>query len=232
LNQVKNDEFENQIREGSRVFGVASAVDFFDLVGQTDWYNSIQRSLIHLTGLNEKHRILDAGCGAGRFAVSIAGRAGHVTGVDISEGMVRRAGKIAGHFGITNATFSVADIRALPFADDTFDLVFCANVLCFMKDADIAVSELVRVLHPEGQLILLNPSESLNPWSMQKYCEQNALQDFERDSLLSLAFATAKKNHLSPEKLQRMVHNAGGKLVENTLLLDDLLWVAQVAVGP
>jgi ubiquinone/menaquinone biosynthesis C-methylase UbiE len=213
------------------VFGVASAVDFFDLVGQTDWYLSIQRSLIHLTGLNESHQILDAGCGAGRFAVSIAGRSGHVTGVDISEGMVRRANQIAGHFGISNATFSVADIRALPFADDTFDIVICANVLCFMKDAETAVAELIRVLHPEGQLVLLNPSESLNPWSMQKYCEQHALQDFERDSLLSLAFATAKKNHLSREKLQRMVQHAGGKLLENILLLDDLLWVARIAVG-
>jgi SAM-dependent methyltransferase len=46
------------------------------------------------------------------------------------------------------------DIRALPFADESFDIVLAVTVLCFVDDAAHAVREMTRVLRPDGRLVI------------------------------------------------------------------------------
>ena len=45
-------------------------------------------------------------------------------------------------------------IRALPFADNSFDIVLAVTVLCFVDDAAQAVREMTRVLRPRGRLVI------------------------------------------------------------------------------
>jgi SAM-dependent methyltransferase len=47
-----------------------------------------------------------------------------------------------------------ADIRVLPFADCSFDVVLAVTVLCFIEDADRAMREMARVLRPGGRLVI------------------------------------------------------------------------------
>jgi len=50
--------------------------------------------------------------------------------------------------------FEIGKAEALPFEDDTFDVVTAITVLCFVEDAAIALQEMKRVLKPDGRLII------------------------------------------------------------------------------
>lgn len=90
------------------------------------------------------HRVLDAGCGDGLFARTIAAPA--VVGVDLSPGMVARArGR--------GVDARVADIQELPFADASFDVVVCNWTLYHLPELEQGLAELARVLRPGGRFV-------------------------------------------------------------------------------
>ncbi|MGB5759395.1 MAG: class I SAM-dependent methyltransferase, partial [Acidimicrobiales bacterium] len=79
-------------------------------------------SLLALSGVGERARVLDVGCGPGRHALELASRGYDVVGVDISATFVDLARSSAADRGLTNVSFLVADARALEFSAE-FDLV-------------------------------------------------------------------------------------------------------------
>ncbi|HEY0416341.1 MAG TPA: class I SAM-dependent methyltransferase [Gaiellaceae bacterium] len=76
-------------------------------------------------------RVLDLGTGTGRVARVAAERwpAAEVTGVDVSAGMIEEARKLGG-----GPAYEVADAAALPFPDETFDLVLMNNMIPFFNE--------------------------------------------------------------------------------------------------
>jgi SAM-dependent methyltransferase len=95
---------------------------------------------------------LDAACGTGRHAALLASLGWTTTGVDLSAEMldVARA-KVPG------ARFEVGDVRALPLADESYDLTVAALALCHLDDPAEAVTDIARVLRPGGQLVISDP---------------------------------------------------------------------------
>ncbi|WP_227353644.1 class I SAM-dependent methyltransferase [Haladaptatus salinisoli] len=95
-------------------------------------------------------RILDAGCGCGRYAEWLLDRGAEVVAVDASEGMVERAAKRVGD----RAEVRRADMEAsLDFAnDDEFDGVVCGLSLHYAEDWRRVFAEFARVLRPRGFL--------------------------------------------------------------------------------
>jgi SAM-dependent methyltransferase len=91
---------------------------------------------------------LDLGCGTGRCLLRMAGKAGNLTGVDISAGMLEilRA-RVLGRRDITLVQ-SGAD--NLPFPSSSFDLAACHGVLQYLDDPGSAIREAFRVLKPGG----------------------------------------------------------------------------------
>jgi ubiquinone/menaquinone biosynthesis C-methylase UbiE len=103
-------------------------------------------------------RVLDVACGAGEPAISIAAAlagAGHVTGVDLSEGPLEVARARAAKRGLTNISFQQADVHGLPFADASFERVTSRLGVMFFSDLPRAFAELHRVLVPGGRVALL-----------------------------------------------------------------------------
>jgi SAM-dependent methyltransferase len=103
-------------------------------------------------------RVLDIGCGPGRFWAANAGalpRDLSLTLADLSPGMVAEALKIvnAADGRWRSVVGEVADVCALPFADDSFDVVTAMHMLYHAPDKDLAVAEISRVLRPGGKLI-------------------------------------------------------------------------------
>ena len=99
--------------------------------------------------------VLDAGCGEGETLDRIGSLLpGKVTGIDLNPESVAFTAE-----RIPNGEFSVADITALPFEDDSFDLVLCLEVLEHIPDPAPALAELARVCR--GDIVLSVPSE---PW--------------------------------------------------------------------
>ena len=99
-------------------------------------------------------RVLDLGCGDGAFAAELAGAGAHVVGVDVSEEALRRAR--GAHPGLEVRL--VAPDEPLPFEDASFDAVWAGEVVEHVMDVARLLSEVRRVLRPEGRLLLTAPN--------------------------------------------------------------------------
>jgi len=112
-----------------------------------------KRKALLLSEARPGERVLDLGCGAGRFVRALAEREANPVGVEIAEAAVQRAR--------TNAP--TADLRladpggALPLQDGEIDLVWCSEVLEHVADTAHTLSEIRRVLHTGGRLLLTTP---------------------------------------------------------------------------
>jgi SAM-dependent methyltransferase len=106
-------------------------------------------------------QILDAGCGSGRHLCEPFRTPGiNVTGVDLKwDDLCKARGYLSLMAGEESGRWvlSQADVTQLPFTDGSFDVVICSEVLEHIKNDQAAVAELVRVLKPEGDLIVTVP---------------------------------------------------------------------------
>jgi ubiquinone/menaquinone biosynthesis C-methylase UbiE len=129
----------------------------YDLENDLWWFRGMRAISI---GLLERHlskrsglRILDAGCGTGGMIETLA-TLGAVTGMDASGEALgwarRRKGTPLVHGSVT----------ALPFRDDSFDLVTSFDVLYHANVADdaVALTEIARVLRPGGSFLVRVPA--------------------------------------------------------------------------
>ena len=99
-------------------------------------------------------RVLDAGCGPGSISIGLAEATapGGLHGIDTEPSQVELAVQAAAEQGLSNAEFSVADVRDMPFEDSWFDVVHCGELLAFVPDTGAALNEIRRVLKPGGIL--------------------------------------------------------------------------------
>jgi ubiquinone/menaquinone biosynthesis C-methylase UbiE len=100
--------------------------------------------------------VLEVGCGTGLILDRVRGFAASATGADISAGMLARA---------RDRGLSVvqASATALPYADDSFDVVYSFKVLAHVADIRTALAEMARVTRPGGHVL----AEFYNPWSLR-----------------------------------------------------------------
>lgn len=101
----------------------------------------------HLTA---QTRLLDVGAGPGSITVDFAGAVAHVTATEIDESALSLSRELAAQRGLDNLSFSVEDVHALSFADDTFDVVHAHQVLQHVADPVQALREMRRVTVPGG----------------------------------------------------------------------------------
>lgn len=92
---------------------------------------------------------LEVGCGGGCLSEEIAKMGFATTGIDPSEQSVRVAIDHAKASGL-NITYVAGTGESLPYQDDSYDVVFCCDVLEHVRDLPKVVSEISRVLKPGG----------------------------------------------------------------------------------
>lgn len=99
-------------------------------------------------------KILECGCGPGGIVKDIFWQGLDLTGVDINIRHLAKARKDIGK----SVNWIQSDVERLPFADETFDIVYCVGVLSYLKNDEDAVKEIARVVVPGGVVIISLPN--------------------------------------------------------------------------
>mmetsp|Transcript_8144 Transcript_8144/g.12499 ORF Transcript_8144/g.12499 Transcript_8144/m.12499 type:complete len:296 (+) Transcript_8144:882-1769(+) len=165
--------------------------------------------MIRMVGIERGSKVLDAGCGGGCFfpiLSEIIGPTGHVEALDISPANVKAAQQLAHYMTNstnnnynaatgpdTNSTTSgqpqhpsihvqVGNVTKLPFATNTFDVVWCANVTQYLSDTELpqCLLEFRRVLKPNGIVAvkeldlaanMIGPSLQAHAWTLYRHSQ-------------------------------------------------------------
>jgi 2-polyprenyl-3-methyl-5-hydroxy-6-metoxy-1,4-benzoquinol methylase len=138
---------------------------------KTDWARPVLLDKPHLEIVGDVagKRVLDAGCGEGRFARMLAERGANVLGIDLSEKMIGHAVAIEGEQG-QGIDYRVGDMCDLAaFADGEFDLTVAYLSIIDVEDYETALVEISRVLKARGQFVfsLVHPCFSPPVWGWE-----------------------------------------------------------------
>ena len=126
-------------------------------LGQTSWVTREESAEIpRLLQLTPMSRVLEIGCGSGRYALQVAETAGcSVVGVDVNEPGIQNGNHLARERNLSDrVTFELCDAsEKLPYADASFDAAFANDVLCHIPGRPTALREVFRILKPLGRFV-------------------------------------------------------------------------------
>lgn len=143
-------------------------------------------------------RVLDAGCGIGGSSFYLAEKIGcHCTGITLSERQVAKAQGIAAEKGLTEkTTFFAKSYMQTDFADESFDVVWGLESICYAEEKEKFVQEAFRLLKPGGRLIIAD--------GMVSAFENN------KHPIIKKWLDGWKVNYLeSPDRFNKFYQNAG-----------------------
>lgn len=106
--------------------------------------------------------LLDVGCGTGFYFPLLSEHAQSITGIDVCPPMLEEARALIREKGLANCHVLESSALELPFDNNTFDVVHSWDFLHHVPDVPQAVSEIRRVLKPNGRYVALEPNV-LNP---------------------------------------------------------------------
>lgn len=121
--------------------------------------------LIEAAELEPEEDVLDVACGTGivaRLAAQNVEEPGRIVGLDLNPEMLAVARSVSEEVE-PDIEWREGDATALPFEDETFDVVSCQFSFQYFQDRLLALREMRRVLRPGGRL-LLNFARSIEHW--------------------------------------------------------------------
>lgn len=116
------------------------------------------RMVISMVDAKPNEVVLDVGCGNARDLIPLSKTACKCTGIDFSSKMIEEARKILSKNCTEGVGLEIGDATNLRFADGTFDKVYASEVLEHIPDYSRAISEMARVLKPNGCLVITTPN--------------------------------------------------------------------------
>jgi GT2 family glycosyltransferase/ubiquinone/menaquinone biosynthesis C-methylase UbiE/glycosyltransferase involved in cell wall biosynthesis len=186
--------------------------------------------------------VLDIACGEGYGSFFMSDMARSVTGVDISNDAVKHA---TAKYNRSNLTFQQGSATALPFTDASFDVVISFETIEHLAEQEQMISELRRVLRPEGVLLISSPNRPVYSEESGEHNEFHVKElDFnEFDTLLKSKFDKITYfgqrilmgsviQALNNESMAyRAWHDDGGRLKPNTGPLSDPVYFVALCAG-
>ncbi len=101
--------------------------------------------------LTHKTKVLDLGCGSGRWSLYIADQVGEVEAIDPSNAVIGASQLLADK---KNVRVTQAAVSNIPFADQSFDFLLCLGVLHHIPDTTKALSDAMQKVKPGGHALL------------------------------------------------------------------------------
>lgn len=158
---VNDDEYYNRIK----------SLNISHYSGEISYYTRAPLRLAEktlLASIPKGSKILDLGCGSGRFSIGAAQMGHYVTGIDITPNAITAAVNKSLDLNLGNVRFLVGDMTNIPFLDKEFDYVFCPrfsiNAVSTFHRRQKAVREMRRVVKSGGTVYV----ESFNKWYLGK----------------------------------------------------------------
>jgi ubiquinone/menaquinone biosynthesis C-methylase UbiE len=118
------------------------------------FFTRSNKAIVKLLPQTFEVSILDVGTGTGILIeqVILKNKSAHLFGIDISPEMVKKAKRK--FQGKNNVTVALGSVNKLPYKDNSFEFVTCANSFHHHPDSMQSLKEIKRVLKPGGKLIL------------------------------------------------------------------------------
>lgn len=201
---------------------------FHSVAGKYDLMNDLMSGGIHRlwkritidqSGARAGQTILDIAGGTGdltRKFSRLVGPTGKVVLADINDSMLKVGrDKLINNGIVGNVEYVQANAEALPFADNTFDLITIAFGLRNVTDKDAALRSMQRVLKPGGKLMVLEFSKTNNPLMTKAYDVYSFSvlpvlgKLIANDSESYRYLAESIRMHPDQETLKGMMENAG-----------------------
>lgn len=181
--------------------------------------------------VGDARRLLDVGCGPGQFTILIAERRpeAEVVGVDLSADMIALARGHAVESPAGNRVrFEVGDAMALPFANDSFDLIISSGSIKQWPDATQGLAEMHRVLVAGGRAFVLEVNKDAPAEAIE--AQRRKLEHW----FFRMIFPHVVTQGMTPAQArQACLASPFGEPREQRLLLDGLIWglMAQKTAG-
>jgi ubiquinone/menaquinone biosynthesis C-methylase UbiE len=127
-------------------------------------------------------RILEVGCGTGRWLAELGQAGRNVSGLDLSPAMLSQARTQLEPVKPGPANLACGHALRLPFPNRTFDLVYCVNALHHFGGPRAFVAEAGRLLRPGGALAVvgMDPRRSRDTWYLYRYFKGTYAADRRR----------------------------------------------------
>jgi 2-polyprenyl-6-hydroxyphenyl methylase / 3-demethylubiquinone-9 3-methyltransferase len=148
-------------------------------------------------------QVLDIGCGGGLLAEEFARLGCTVTGVDPSEKSLAAARTHAARQGLP-ITYRAASGEALPFADASFDVAYCCDVLEHVSDLRRVIAQTARVLKPGGIYLY----DTINRTARSRFIVITLLQQWRWTAVMPPGLHDWKM-FIKPDELRRLLEGQG-----------------------
>lgn len=123
--------------------------------------------------LHSGSTVLEVAPGPGFFAIELAKLGDFtITGLDVSRTFVEIAGENAQKAGV-RIDFRLGNAAAMPFADGSFDFIYCSAAFKNFSEPIKALDEMHRVLRPGGEAIVQDLRKDVSPDEINKYVKQS-----------------------------------------------------------
>ncbi|MCC7308033.1 MAG: class I SAM-dependent methyltransferase [Acidobacteria bacterium] len=136
----------------SKLKTIWEAGDFSEVAKHIE---TVAEQFVNRLDIKPGMKVLDVACGSGNLAVNAAANGAEVTGLDLADNLVESAKKRAEALGL-KIKFEQGDAEAMPYEDNTFDVVMTMFGAMFAPRPEVTASELVRVCKPGGIIAMAN----------------------------------------------------------------------------
>lgn len=164
-------------------------------------------------GVLTEKKLLDVGSGEGGLVIALNLKSVNAYGIDLGKENIEISNLRAQRNSIHSSLFSISDAARLPFADSTFDIVISNKVLEHIKEQQIAIKEISRVLKGGGIFYLSVPNKwffiegHVSMWFphwMPMAIRKPYLKKFRGAKAVDVNYLS-DIHHLSPNQVHRLV---------------------------
>jgi ubiquinone/menaquinone biosynthesis C-methylase UbiE len=179
--------------------------------------------MVDILPLKAEFRVLDVAAGTGHLSRAIAPHVRQVVAIDMTPEMLKKAKEEAVKAGIGNILFEEGDAAALPYQDDSFDMVVSRLSIHHFETPQLQLREMVRVCKPDHAIGII---DLLSPTEQSLIAPYNRLERL-RDTSHTLA--------LTKEQLVNAMEVSGLSILRidsRDIAVDFELWVEMTGTAP